>query len=411
MMHTQPQYVKIVRIAKVSDRTLPSLVEYAYYFSIFYAILGAALGWSIEFLGVGMLVVLAVVCIAYLGSRVRTVYASIVFPLGCAISFIALQVFLHGESLMHELVRQFVPWALTLIIVQSLSLRQKFLHRFALATLVIGLTLLPYLRVFTQDVTFQRSGLAYGVGLANPNDLAAWFGFCSVYFTVAGIEARRHVIRAASWLAAAGCLYIVSLTVSRGTLFAFALATVVASRRLLKRGFLPVLFLIILIWALYELGVFQQTATFYAARATEDTGRMRVWPLAIELFLQSPLAGVGVSNAKLPLPSWHRLVVPHNSFLFIAAASGVIPLMFFVAYWLRAVSGILRMDAKRSADTPFHLPLLIYAFCIAQVLNDPFTSSWMTVTLSTALAAGASRPEGRIVARRIRTDEHAGHES
>lgn len=411
MMHTQPQYVKIIRIAKLSESTLPSLIEYAYYFSIFYAILGAALGWSMEFLGVGMLVALAVACTACLGSQVRTVYALIVFPLGCALSFVALQTFLHGESLMHELVRQFVPWTLTLIIVQSLSLRQRFLHHFALAALVIGLTLLPHLRVFSQDATFQRSGLEYGVGLANPNDLAAWFGFCSVYFTVAGIEARRHAVRVASWLVSVGCLYIVSLTVSRGTLFALALATVVALRRLLKRGFIPVVLLIVLIWTLYELGVFQQTATFYAERATEETGRLRVWPLALEQFLTSPLAGVGVSKVKISIPFIRIPIVPHNSFLFIAAASGVIPLMFFVAYWVRAVSGSLRIDAKRSANSPFHLPLVIYAFCIAQVLNDPFTSPWMTVTLSTALAAGASRPEGRIVARRIRADGHTGYEN
>lgn len=406
MAHTEPQRLKIIRSAKASAVAPPAVVEYGYYFSIFYAILGGALGWSLGFFGVAMLAMLTVLCSACLGSRVWTVYAPIVFPLGCAVSFVALQVFLHGESLMADYVRPFVPWALTLIIVQSLSLRQGFVHRFALATFLIGLTLLPYLRIYTQDVAYQRSGLEQGVGLANPNNLAAWFGFCSVYFIVAGIEARRNVIRVASWLAAVGCLYIVSLTVSRGALLAAALGAVVALRRLLKRGFFPAVLLIILVWALYESGVFQQTTTFYAARATEETGRLSLWPLALERFLNSPLTGVGVSNFGTWVPSHERTITPHNGFLFFALASGILPLAFFVAYWVHAMWASLRTHAKQSTDTPFCMPLLIYAFLVMMSSNMSFASPWITVTLSTALVAGTPRRGGRIVARRRRADEH-----
>ena len=69
------------------------------------------------------------------------------------------------------------------------------------------------------------------------------------------------------------------------------------------------------------------------------------------------------------------------------------------------------MNVKRSADTPYHIPLLIYALLTAQSLNMPFINPWMVVTLAAALAAGASRPEGRIVVRQLRADGHIGHQS
>jgi len=403
------RHVKALRMANDSRYAPPRYVEYAYYASVFYGVMGDALGLSIALLGIGMLAVLAVLCVMHLGSRATTVYAPIAFPLGCVISFVVLQLFVHGESLTDGAVRGFIVWIPALIVVQALALRQGFLHRFALAAFVTGFALLPYLHVsaHASNVKFQRVGLEEGVTLANPNNLAAWFGFCAVYCIIVGIETRRNVIRVVSWLIAVGCLYVVGITVSRGALLAVAIATIVALRRLLKRGFLPVLCLAVLSWIIYTLGLFDQVGAFYAARGTEETGRLVIWPLVLDRFLNTPLTGVGIARVMTYLPS-HIGITPHNHFLFIALVSGIIPLAFYMAYWWRAVQGAFRAYTERTVDAPFCIPLVLYAFLVGNTTNM-ILEPWVIVTLSIATAAGAPRRVRRIIVRQIRRDKTAEH--
>ena len=388
----------------------PRFVEYGYYCSIFYAILAPVLGLSVGFLGAGILAVLAVLCVLYLGPRAITFYSRIFFPLGCALSLILLQILFHDESLFGENVRPFVTWLLALIVVQSLSLRQGFLQRFGVAVFLIGLMLLPYLRMdYVNTVGFQRVGLKEGVGLANPNDLAAWFGFCALYFTITGIETSRITVRTVAWLVTVGCLYVVGLTVSRGTLLAFAITSVVALRRLLKRGFLPLLLFCILCWVLYESGVFDRMATSYITRATDETGRFLVWPLVIERFLQAPFLGVGVSDMYTYVPAISHAITPHNGFLYVALASGIVPLVFLVGYWWRAARGAFHAQGAPTAEAPFCLPLLIYAFLATLEGNLPFMNPWAIVALAIAIAADSSyRVRGTVLHRRT-WDARARH--
>jgi O-antigen ligase len=393
-MLTRPHLVsvKAIPIPHHASGAPPRFVEYGYYCSIFYAILAPVLGLSVGFLGAGILAVLAVLCVWYLGPRAITFYSRIFFPLGCALSLILLQILFHDESLFGENIRPFVTWLLALIIVQSLFLRQGFLQRFGVAVFLIGLMLLPYLRMdYVNTVGFHRAGLKEGVsGLANPNDLAAWFGFCALYFTITGIETSRITVRIVAWLVTVGCLYVVGLTVSRATLLAFAITSVVALRRLLKRGFLPLLLFCVLCWVLYESGVFDRMATSYMSRATDETGRFLVWPLVIERFLQAPLLGVGVSDMYTYVPAIGHAITPHNGFLYMALASGIVPLVFLVGYWWRAARGILRAEGTPTAEAPFRLPLLIYAFLATFQGNLPFMKPWAIAALAVAIAADSS---------------------
>jgi O-antigen ligase len=276
------------------------------------------------------------------------------------------------------------------MIVQSLSLRPGFLHRFACVAFVIGLTALPHLESMSSKHGLVRMHLERTDAistLANANGLAAWFGFCCVYFTIVGFETKRMAVRVTSWLAAVGCLYVVGLTVSRGPLLASAIAIIVTLRRLLKRSFLPVLVLIGLGCVIYELEIFTPIATSYAARATENTGRLNVWPLVIERFLSSPLLGVGVSNVGTYVPSKGRVITPHNNFLYLALASGVVPLIFFLGYWIRTARRVFGANIEQVSDAPFRIPLFTYAFLIALQLNTSFMFAWMVVTLCVVSSA------------------------
>jgi O-antigen ligase len=209
-----------------------------------------------------------------------------------------------------------------------------------------------------------------GGGLRNPNGLAVWFGFCLVSFGIFGIEAKRPIVRTIYWLAATGCLFVVGLTVSRGTLFAAALALTVAFRRLLKRGFVPVLVAVILTGGVYVSGIFDQVISKYVERATEKTGREHLWPEAIEDISTSPIFGVGLS----------RPVGPHNSFLYFALSSGVIPFVCYVAFWIAAARRSF-YDTAQSEYRPFRIPFLLYAL-VAFMVSDVSTEVWALLVLT-----------------------------
>jgi hypothetical protein len=380
-----------VDISKSEATVLPHLfIEYTCYACVFYANLGLAWGLMVPSLGGTMLVVLAVACLISVRSRPQVVWAPIGFALSCGISVIALQLALHDTDPLGE-TRPFIDWLLLLLIVQALTLRPGFLHRFAFAAFGMGLCSLTF-------VEFRDSGdivrgdiaraVAYGTGLANPNVLSLWFGFCFLYFLVFGLEARRIVLRAASWLTAFGCLYVISITVSRGPLVGVAVASLFAFRHALKDSFKPLLFFAVLSFAVYESGVFDRVTDFYLARGMEETGRGILWPLAFQRFLDSPWEGVGLAQIEIPFGG--RLVGPHNGILYIALASGVIPAAFFLAYLFRAGMGAFRRDAERFPDARFLQPLVAFAFLTVMTGDAAFMIAWPVVVL--ALAVSGYRP-------------------
>ena len=74
---------------------------------------------------------------------------------------------------------------------------------------------------------------------------------------------------------------------------AVAIAGIIALHRILKRGFVPLLIFAILGSGFFISGMFNDAIGHYDQRGTEESGRLLVWPLAIERFLESPLIGVG----------------------------------------------------------------------------------------------------------------------
>jgi len=374
-----------------ANNTFTIEMEYAYYAYLLYSILGRALGLSASFLGVGILTLLAGLCVRRLKGQAFTFYAPIAPAMWCAFSFVTIQVGLHGESIMGDSVRLFVTWIPTLILLYSISLRKGFLHRFALVVFGIGLSALPYLQ-YESSGSVERAALNREVSgvLAGANGLAAWFGFCALFFILKAIETIRLLDRALSSLAAIVCLFVVAFTVSRGVLVSVAISLVLAFQRSLRRAFLPVLFLTILLAIALTTGLLDSIITSYSERGAEETGRLLVWPVAIERFLASPIFGVGLANVGSDIGSG-RLISPHNSFLFIGIASGVIPLGFFVAYWSRAFSGAFRSYAKRAPYGLFCMPLTCYAFMVSFASNVPFMVPWAVATLSVAIGSGVRR--------------------
>jgi O-antigen ligase len=346
--------------------------EYVYYLLVVYAMMGSALGIAVGFLGIAMHFAVAALCVLRRGSRVVFGDLAMAAPILCAASFVAIQMFVHNESLLHRYVRTFVPWVLDLIIVVALTSRPGFIRRFGTVALLIGLSVLPFMDLGDNS----RATVDVESTLRNANALAEWFGFCALVFTVRGLETRKVFGRWISFAIALFSLFIVGLTVSRGTLAACALAIVVALRRQLRRSFLPILALIGLSGIAFSLGVFDQAVGQYMERGFEDTGRAMVWPLIIERIRQEPITGVGVSQISTSVNS-QRDITPHNSVLFVALGGGLITLLFFLGYWISAARGAWRGTRQRDANSPYLAPLL--AFCLVTML---FTSQGFMPTYS-----------------------------
>lgn len=361
-----------------------SFTEMAYFFVMFYSVLGAPLGLTVGNIGVGilMLFVLAV-WFAEAGGSLASVVSQISLALACGVSYVLIQTIIHNESSTQMYVRNYGIWIPSLIVVQWLVGREQFLNRFAFVTIALGFAMIPYMNTYAGGA-YQRFGLDSTVGFANPNDLGCWYGFCALYLTLAGFSAKTAGARVFYWMLGLACLYLVTLTLSRSPLIAMAGALLVGSRRLFKEGFLLLLLLAGLVYGAIQLGVFDTALQAYGLRVSEETGRLRILPMLIEAFLNSPLLGVGVSHTGV-VDSGGKFLTPHNGFLLIGVSSGIVPLAFFIGHWLKAAKAALHATVNNWPGSEFQLPLLVYACLVTASGNQSFMAPWAIVCLALPL--------------------------
>jgi len=344
-----------------------ALIEYGLYFYMFYTLVGGVWGLFVNNLATGVLILLVILSLSELGSQVMTVIKLLAFPLGCGIAFLFLQFFFF-EEFGTEMVRSILMWMLLLFLLQLLTQRANFLHRFCMVMVVIGLAALPYISFYEAGEGMQRAKIDRAIGFSHTNSMGEWYGFCAVYLMLVGWIVRANAVRLMAWMGAVLFAYIVTLTVSRGALLAVAIAIVIASRNFLKNGFLPVLLSLCIGGLVIELGVFDQSVRLYSARGAEESGRLLIWPLILESFYNSPWIGVGHSQVGAVAPSG-KFFMPHNGFLYIAQASGIVPLLLFAAYWVRTARVAFKANTGLDSDKIFYLPFIAYSIIIVN-LND-----------------------------------------
>jgi O-antigen ligase len=366
-----------------------AFVEYGFYFYMFYTIMGSVFGLWINNVASAILILLFIFCLAELGSQAVTIIRLVAYPLACGVVYILIQ-FLVFEEPSIDTYRAFIIWMLSLFLMQALTFRANFLHRFVSVMLLLGVLALPYIRFYQYGPGAQRAGMGGAIGFGQTNAMGEWYGFCALYFFVLGLTTTKNIYRILSFLIAVGCLYVVTLTVSRGPLLAIAIAAVIALRRVLKNGFLPLLILGCVAWIVIESGIFEQTAKFYAARGTEETGRLAVWPVIIDSFLESPIVGVGHSHTGGFTESG-SFVTPHNAFLYLAQTSGIVPLVLFVAYWLRAGRAALEADIEKSREAMFYVPLFAFSFLMINAGAFGFMLPWAIASCAIPLTGVFSK--------------------
>lgn len=365
----------------------PSFLEYVWYATLIYAMLGQAWGIVMPLVGGVVWVLVAVGCALTVGTQNRGVYRPIMLALCCGVSMVLIEMIFHepDERALTEGVA-ILTWLALLISVQSLCLRPGFLYRFALLALAIALASLPFVSL-KGDGKVMRA-FAIGTGLSNGNVLGMWFGFCTVFSVFWGFQCQKPFMKIASWIVASGCLYIVALTVSRAPLFAIVLACIVGFRNELKKSFVPILLFTLLLTMVYASGMFDTEIDYYTARGAEKSGRDKLWPAAMERILDSPWVGVGLDNIRILQGT--RYVNPHNGPLHIALGAGIFPLICFLGYLARAGIGTLRiMRGFYTQEAALLPPLVVFALIEIMVLDATFMSPWTVVVLG--LAARASQ--------------------
>jgi hypothetical protein len=327
----------------------------------------------------------------HLHSCAKTVYGPVALIIACAVSFVLIQVAIHEVSILDSNLRTFIIWILQLIIVHSLCLRQGFSLRYPIVLFVFALAMLPFLTFDPDEMERARVNADLGIGgdLSHPGGIAEWFGFFTVYFAVRGVENKRLRIQICMWIVAVGCLSISVLGVSRAILFGVALAIIVAFRRVLRRGFLPVLMIVSLGAVVYGSGLFDVAISRYSTRGMEESGRELLWPMAIERIFSSPfvtLFGVGEPDVGMYELSLRTASTPHNAFLRFWLSSGIVPFAFFLAFWVQAARRSALQGNRQESDA-FRVPFLLFTFVALMFGDTPFMSLWALLAVS--LAAGS----------------------
>ncbi len=372
-----------------SQRVLcpPDFLEYAWYASLIYAFLGQAWGVEISWVANVLRVFIAVGCVLSIWAQAGVVYKPITLALSTGTFALAIHLVFHKASsnAWHEGI-DLVVWMATLVTAQALSLRPQFLKRFALVAVGIGLASLPFIEVRTVGKVVRA--WASGTGIGNPNTLGMWFGFCVVYLVCWGLQAHSFRSRIIAWSVGVVCFYVVAISVSRAPLVASVLACLVGLRSVMKRAFVPIFSLALLICVVIISGVFDDEIGYYTSRGTEETGREVIWRTALDRFYDSPWIGSGLGDIRVHRGGG-RFINPHNGPFHIALGAGVFPLICFMGYLTKAVIGAFRImrggDEREAALLP---PLVIFALIEIMVLDYTFMFPWTVVVLG--LAAKAS---------------------
>jgi O-antigen ligase len=366
---------------------LPSArLEYAFYFAVVYSVMAPALGLEIPVLAGLLIFAVWFFCLFRVQSTIKEVFGPIALLIGCAISFVFVQVAIHGESIMDSDIRAFITWIMGLMIVQALVLRPGFSIRFPIVLFLIGAVTLPFIGFNPGDVDMARVEIAVQGGLTHPAGFAEWFGFSAIFFAIFGIESKPPHFKFGAWGLMVICLFLVTLSVERAPLFETALGLLLAFRKSLKRVFMPLFIVTFIVGILSFTGLFEQAISSYSARGLEDTGREILWPAAIERISDSPVFGEGMSNALIPL-SATKLSPPHNSFLYFALSSGMVSLLFFAIFWLRASWRVVFQSSVHKSES-FALPYL--GFILPSLMFGDLGFMSMGALLITSLVANAS---------------------
>jgi putative inorganic carbon (HCO3(-)) transporter len=231
----------------------------------------------------------------------------------------------------------------------------------------------------------------------DPNNFALTL-VAVIPLTVAlAVSERRFFLKIFAALSGIIIFFTVPLTLSRGGFLALITILILLFARIKKRKLaLLVLLLIIGISLLILPPTVWERAGTVGFSSMEASARMRMQLLkgGIAMFADHPLFGVGIGNFIVHSFSYSGLVPPqyaHNMFLHVAAETGILGLLFFVAILYRSwriLRGVQKSFFHDRSSFPFQvsraLEISLLSFCVAAFfLSQHFNKMlWMIIGLT-----------------------------
>lgn len=159
---------------------------------------------------------------------------------------------------------------------------------------------------------------------SDPNDLAMLFAICLPMAVHLSSRGGLLGLRRLFWLAAGALLlYGIYLTNSRGGML--AVAAMLGAWLWMRRG--PVSALAVAAVGLVVMRLLPSRLHELDVSESSASGRVEAWYEGVQMFLQSPLYGVGTGN----FTNYHHLTA-HNSLILVLAENGIIGFALWFAF-------------------------------------------------------------------------------
>jgi hypothetical protein len=358
-----------------------SAYEILFYIYLSYSII-PGLDEGFSFLGAGWLALLA-----FLGVLQRKQNKSQTFLLllisVTAGSYLFIQMGIHDLPLDQPYVKPILLWILMASTIYGLINKPGFLPRLGVAIFILTLILIPFYSWGTGSRIKERA-IAEGAGVGNPNDLGAWVGFAVLMFWLRFLKTTNFRKRLQLGACAFIGLLMLMQTLSRGSLLALAAGMVIALLDTrIERKFITILVIAILGIIAWNTPVFLQGIKDYDVRMTEidKSPRIELFFNSVEEFFANPWFGNGADKVDVPIERRVNAESPHNGFLLLGIAGGVVPFFLFLGLWLTALYFAVSYRGRKPREDVSAVPLLIYAFMQTLVSHFYWTHPWAVAAI------------------------------
>jgi O-antigen ligase len=225
-------------------------------------------------------------------------------------------------------------WVAYIVIIYPQIYRPNFIKHLVIVLTSIILILLPF-------ITFIDSGdvaraYIFGTGIDNANVVGTWIGFCALFYWLWGGTANSWKSKFLLYSLAILLLGYMLQTVSRGSLVGLLIAIAISFRQdKIRVVVVKLVLLLSAYFILLNIPLVANTIVGYQTRMFVDTGRFEVWPSALEMIKNQPWLGYGANHVLIFV--FHRYLLPHNVFLYMLVAGGIISTVPFVILWLNTL--------------------------------------------------------------------------
>ena len=355
-------------------RYSPLAVFIAY---LFYSNLAIPYGFSIAYLRPIYLLLFGCVVLLFLVpiKRLHLFF----FHLSLFVIIVFIQIFFNGGINSLSFINLFVNWLLLTFFIEGLVILDKnVLKAIALSIILVFIFLWPK-RYDVPEGSVTRVYFS-GTTFDNPNTFALWLGFAALIFFYWGQNKPKIFGKIFFWGLSLLSLYFLSQSFSRGAILGLGIALIFSIKYIKKKDLAIILILILLtILTAKNNLVLENVISGYQLRINLDTGRTLIWKEAFNHLMNHPFTGVGIDSVEILIPSLTSSgVSPHNSFLQIGLASGLIPLFVLLAEILLLLFISLKSQYKGSANSYSFppLPLWFYSVIGMFMISEAIYAPW-----------------------------------